>query len=310
MEIISNICAGLVGLLVFAVPVFLAITIVSLLLKKPKVKVFGIITIILVGAFLPLVIVGVLTNPQTWCKHKYIEVERTEPQIGVEGELVKECELCGKQEYEDIPALKENDINGNKTENTIDDVTSDGIAEKLIEFGMTADEAQQGREILLTCGVKSIDICEATDSNATIDGLVAFRGKIDDQRTFWFTVENREIFYVALNGEDLYDVDKGGYLKHFDDVHIPETEVSQSVWFDLTERSDDVLDKYFVNARYYDAWGVGRSDNMYMVQCQVYASNLIGTNDWIYAKVWYEQQSDDTFKVVGVQIDGQQYDVK
>jgi|GEM_PF-5272966 len=198
--------------------------------------------------------------------------------------------------------------------NTIDaemvEIESDGIAEKLVSLGFTEEEADEGRIILRQCGVPSIELCEPTDPNATVDGLICFRGKLDDDRVLIFTVENRKIFYVALNGEDLYDEDLGGFLKRFDEVHIPETALSESVKLNLRDKTESVLDKYFPNdTRYYDAWGFGREDNKYMVQCQVSDGSIL-SGDWIYAYVWYEEQNEGEYTVVGVKINGKQYEVK
>lgn len=197
-----------------------------------------------------------------------------------------------------------------QTNTSIAEITSDNIAEKLQEFGMTEEEAKKGREILLTCGVASIDGCKPTNSNSTIDGLIAFLWKIDNDRTVWFTVENREIFYVALNGEDLYNKDNGGFLKNFSDVHIPETAIENEVKINLKNLTEQTLDKYFKNAKYYDGWGIGRADNDYMVQCEVYATNDLKIKDWIPAKVWYTELDDGSFNVIGVQINGVQYELQ
>ncbi len=195
-----------------------------------------------------------------------------------------------------------------ESKEVVQDIVSDGIAEKLQEFGMTEEEAAAGRKILRSCGVENIDGCEPVDPNATVDGLIAFRDKIDKDRTFWFTVQNRAIFYVSLNGEDLYDEDQGGFLKKITDVHVPESQVSHETYRKLQDRTEQVLDMYFVDARYYDGWGVGRSDDNYMVRCEVDAANRLGIKDWVVAKVWYEDKGDENFEVVGVQIDGVQYD--
>ena len=80
-----------------------------------------------------------------------------------------------------------------ESKEVVQDIVSDGIAEKLQEFGMTEEEAAAGRKILRSCGVENIDGCEPVDPNATVDGLIAFRDKIDKDRTFWFTVQNRAI---------------------------------------------------------------------------------------------------------------------
>ena len=46
-----------------------------------------------------------------------------------------------------------------------------------------------------------------------------------------------------------------------------------------------------------------------MVQCQVSDGSIL-SGDWIYAYVWYEEQTEGEFTVVGVKINGKQYEVK
>lgn len=202
------------------------------------------------------------------------------------------------------------DVQGSESAEELSDIASDGIAERLVSFGMTEDEAQAGRDILRMCGVDSISGCEPTDASASVDGLVAFREVVDKDRVFWFTVDHREIIYVSLNGTDLYDKDKGGFLMTIDDVHVPESSVPSDVYRQLQDMTETVLDRYFVSAKYYDAWGIGREDEKYMVQCEVYASNALKMKSWVPAKVWYEDQGNGEFVVTGVQIDGTQYEVK
>ena len=198
--------------------------------------------------------------------------------------------------------IVENTANDEMVGETINElmpeITADAnpFVEKLISFGFTEEEATENAKILIQCGIPTISVCEPTDPNATVDGLVSYRGKFDDDRTIWFTVENRKIFYVSLNGEDLYDESKGGYLKNFNDVHIPESSVS-------------VLDGYFTSSRYYDAWGFAREDNQYMVQCQATDGSML-TSNWLNCRVWYEQQDNGDFVVTGVQINGKQYKLK
>lgn len=188
-------------------------------------------------------------------------------------------------------------------------IEEDSFIEKLVSFGFTESEAADGAALLKRCGVPSIDACEPTDTSATIDGLVAFRDRIDDDRVFWFTVENRKIFYVALNGEDLYDEYKGGFLKTFDEVHIPETSIDEATKRELLELAEATLDKYFgYGVCYYDAWGVGREDDNYMVQCQISDGSII-TDYWIFGRVWFEWK-DNSFVVMGVRIGDTQYEVK
>lgn len=204
-----------------------------------------------------------------------------------------------------------NEIVGETIDKLMPEITADTnpFVEKLISFGFTEEEATENAKILIQCGIPTISICEPTDPNATIDGLVSYRGKFDDDRTVWFTVENRKIFYVSLNGEDLYDEDKGGYLKNFDEVHIPETNISVTVSDELRNTTESVLDGYFASSRYYDAWGFAREDNSYMVQCQATDGSML-TSNWLNCRVWYEQQDNGDFVVTGVQINGKQYKLK
>ena len=202
------------------------------------------------------------------------------------------------------------EVVGEPVDESIPEIDSkvDPFVEKLMSFGFTESEAMDNAIILEQCGIPTIDICEPA-SNESIDNLVVFRGVMDDDRTIWFTVENRKIFYVSLNGEDLYDEDKGGYLKNFDEVHIPESSISVEVADTLRNKTESVLDSYFASSRYYDAWGYGREDNRYGVQCQASDGSLL-TSNWLYCYVWYDQQDNGEFTVVGVKINGVYYDLK
>lgn len=221
---------------------------------------------------------------------------------------VTESETTSAINTEETESSSDNvEINGTEIDTEIPDIASDNFAEKLISFGFTEDEASENAEILRQCGIPTIDICEPTSSNS-IDDIVSFRGKLDDDRIFIFTVDNRKIFYVSLNGEDLYDADNGGFLKKFDDVHIPEKSVTTEEFYTLRDETEAVLDKYFMDYRYYDAWGIGREDNIYMLSCQASDGSIL-TDNWFYCAVWYERQEDDSFKLTGVKINGRYYEV-
>ena len=245
--------------------------------------------------------------------HSMKEVSRIDATTTSKGEIVSQCERCGKQEKVSLPKIKDtstpkddNYVTGEKVDGELSDITTDNIVEKLCSFGFTESEAQEIREIFLLCGVTSIDGAKPTDPKATIDGLVAYRWVMDDDRTLWFTIDNRELFYIALNGVDVYDTDKGGFLININDVHIPESEISTSVKNTLKDLTERTLDGYFTNAKYYDAWGMGRQDDDYMVQCEVYAANKLGVSDWIKAKVWFKYDGEN-YNVTGVVIDGVRY---
>lgn len=201
------------------------------------------------------------------------------------------------------------DIDGETTDVVNEEIVDDGIVTKLVEFGFTENEAIEMRKLFVMCGVSSIDECEPTDPNASIDGVASFRAEWDKDRTFWFTVDHREVFYMSLNGTDVYDKDQGGFLINVNDVHVPESTMTVIQKEELRDLTEKVLDKYFKHTPYYDAWGMARSDDNYMVQCEAYASNDLGVKKYVQARVWYSFSGDE-YIVTGVSIDGVQYEVK
>ena len=246
--------------------------------------------------------------------HSMKEASRVEPTNTSEGKVVKRCERCGHEETEIIPrdesASKDTGfIEGNfdKVEGgALPDIESDNLVNELMERGFTTEEATQYREVFLMCGINSIAGAESSNPSATIDELVAYRIVMDDDRTLMFTIDKRELFYIALNGTDVYDTSKGGFLISIDDVHIPESEITRATAEKLRDKTTSVLEPYFINALYYDGWRYGRSDDNYAVQCEVYAKNRLGIKDWIFAKVYYEYDGTE-FVVTAIVIDGERY---
>ena len=104
------------------------------------------------------------------------------------------------------------DINGELADGGAEEIRGDSFMEKLLSFGLTEEEAAEARDILIQCGIPTIDNCEPLGKNTSIDGLICFIERLDDDRTIQFTMENRHIFYVGVNGEDLYDADNGGRI--------------------------------------------------------------------------------------------------
>lgn len=283
--------AALVACFIFAIG-FL----VKWITKKPKKK-WGIVALTAFVAFWVIGIVWGVVSPSD-----------SEKFDGGKSETAQ-TETAPPETPDTIETADE--IVGETVDELIPEITAETnpFVEKLVSFGFTEEEATENAKILIQCGIPTISVCEPTDSNATVDGLVSYRGKLDDDRMIWFTVENRKIFYVSLNGEDLYDEENGGFLKNFDEVHIPETSISVTVSDELRNKTESVLDGYFASSRYYDAWGFAREDNQYMVQCQATDGSML-TSNWINCRVWYEQQDSGDFVVTGVQINGKQYKLK
>ena len=280
------------------IPVSLIIFIVQAVRKKPSKKTWGIITIAAVVVFalsmgLSIAIDGVRSP--------------AEQNVADSSEFESSSENAAETVENTDSDEDEAFVAGDTIEGTIEDISpDDNLLVELVALGFTDEEADAARKVLLSCGIDSIEDFEATSSSASIDDLISYRKVIDGDRTAWFTVDHREIFYVSLNGVDLYDSDQGGFLMDINDVHIPESYISLETADTLKDMTESTLDQYFINASYYDEFGYAREDDNYMVQCQAYASNRIGIKDWVTAKVWFEDR-DGEFVVVGVVIDGQRY---
>ena len=144
MQIISTLCAIIVGIAMFVTPILLLIFLIRWAMKKSKKKI-GIATLIGVGCFIGFTILGVATDPSTYCEHEYhlvenhpatceepgyemyhcdlcdndskvkldklghdmVEVSRTEAAPGVDGEIVYQCTRCEKQDVEVLEKLPE-----------------------------------------------------------------------------------------------------------------------------------------------------------------------------------------------------------
>ena len=191
-------------------------------------------------------------------------------------------------------------------EGQLPDVESDDLVNELVALGFTQEEAAKYREVFLKCNVTSIKGAEPTSSTATINDLICYRIVMDDKRTLIFTIDKRELFYIALNGTDVYDTSKGGFLISIDEVHIPESEISYDVKSELGVKTQSILEPYFVKAKRFSNFAYGRSDDNYVVRCEVYAENRMGVKDTIMAFVYYEYNGNE-FKVTAISIDGVRY---
>lgn len=290
---------GLFGMLGFIVT--LVVLIIRAIKKKSK-KVAA----ILLPCFFVCFIIGVVITPTTPTTPN--ADTNTAPDTTFTPVIEGNTSVPSAENETTMPQGDVNDENfysGKTITEPIADIRSDGIAEKLISFGFTSDEAQEIRKIFVMCGVSSLEGCEPTDPSATIDGLVSFRAVWDKDRTFWFTVDKREVFYIALNGVDVYDTDKGGFLINVNDVHVPESEVSVDTYNKLQDLAMAAVDGYlkYPNSAYYDAWAVARADEKYMIQGEVQAKNALGTKEWLHFKVWFDNANGD-YAIEGITIDG------
>lgn len=115
------------------------------------------------------------------------------------------------------------------------------------------------------------------------------------------------MFYAGFLNENLYDSDKGGYLKNYNDVYVPKKEVSVEVFAELQLLSEDIVKQYlnYPDTANFDilSYSVGRSDNKYQITGSVNAKNGFGVEDNIPFSVWFVKK-DGKFTVKGVALKG------
>lgn len=186
---------------------------------------------------------------------------------------------------------------------------SSEIVEKLVEAGYTVEQASNIQQVLNTVGITEIEIYGMTgDPESGLNAMSCYaNGAEDDMHRFTMTTEDGEIFYVGFLNEDLYDVDQGGYLKDYSDVHVPETEVDVDTFLELQLRAEDAVRSCLAHPSTADfdmfAWGAGRSDDLYKITGRVSAANSFGVEDELSFGVWFEKK-DDSFDLTGVEING------
>lgn len=182
----------------------------------------------------------------------------------------------------------------------------ENITKKLMSFGFEYWEADVIHYAFLMCGLTNIDNAEPTNANATIDGLAVYRVVPNKKQTVVFTIKNRKLFYIEVNGVAIYDEDSGGFIKGKYDTVIVRKSVSDSERERLCKLTQFILDNYCIEAFEYDKWVVNRSNDEYMVQCEVYALSKRGSKNWVTAKVWYTDKGS-RFEETAVKVNGIRY---
>ena len=251
---------------------------------------------------------------------------------------VKVCSVCGEETVEKKNADKEtekpnnNDSkptdNNNKEENKenkdnffntdkdqkdTDSIKKDfGIetTDKLRELGFTVEEATSIYNIFVKIGVNQISDVQK-GAGTGIDNLQSFVAiaNNDKQLKFYFTVENRQLYYAGFRDAALYDSTEGGVLKNIGDVHIPKTDVDANTYSQLQVMSQNIVKQYLnypntAKFPWLDGWGVGRSDDNYRISGKVTAKNGFGVESEMTFSVYF-LKTNDTFTVEAVVIDGQ-----
>ena len=190
------------------------------------------------------------------------------------------------------------------------EVIDTSMIDTLVELGYSNKQASDIKEILNTIGIDEISVYGKTgEAQKGLNAVVCYaNGSKDGDRRFRFTTEDGVLFYAGFLDEDLYDTSKGGFLKKYQDVHIPESYVSGSVYSTLQNMAVEKIKTYLNHPLTADFgafdWRVGRKDELYMIRGTVEAKNSFGVKDELFFNVWFEDKGDESFVITNVAIDG------
>lgn len=101
MQTISSFMSILVAIEILALPVLLIVWLVRKAKKKPKMKWVKWFWL----SFALFLIIGVATNPVTWCRHEYKLVDSKEASCTENGYKKYHCDLCGNDKTETVKKL-------------------------------------------------------------------------------------------------------------------------------------------------------------------------------------------------------------
>ena len=305
-------------------PIFLVIWIIQIFLKRDTKRSRFFFLSLLIGGLLCFII-SFLTAPSTWCEHEYKLVEEKGATCTTDGEVVYHCDLCDSDKIEiieaeghnmvpiskinpttetqgkevnkcDICGFEETKINENLTDKK--DITTATKKSQIISVltlkGYTDEQANKINKILDELGINSIEIYAMTGiPQKGLNAVICYpNGSNDDDHKFTFTTDNGEIFYVGFLGEDLYDSEKGGILKRYNEVHIPNNEVDSNAELSLMMAAEDVIKRYLnypATADFHTmSWSFARSDDKYSASGTVSAQNAFGVEDEMPFTVYFE----------------------
>lgn len=204
----------------------------------------------------------------------------------------------------------QNDVWSGTSSSDTAEVIDTSMIDTLAEMGYSSKQASDIKKILNTIGIEEISVYGKTgEAQKGLNSVVCYaNGSKDGDRRFYFTTEDGVLFYAGFLDEDLYDSSKGGFLKKYQDVHVPESYVSGRVYSELQNLAIDKIETYLNHPSTADFgafdWRVGRKDEMYMIRGTVEAKNSFGIKDELFFNVWFEDKGDENFVITNVSIDG------
>jgi len=299
---------------IIACIVFFVLLIVNAVKKKPvKVQAIGI------GASFFIAIVALFTaailDPSEPKEKVAIETETEKEEVSVDKEKSDEKaeDETTAEAAEEQAQPEQTDDNAYYAQSTqkLSELESidTALTDLLVEKGYSIEHATAIQEILNTIGIESLEIESMTGEAETgLNSVVSYpNGYTDRDRRFYFTTEDGVLFYAGFLSEDLYDSEKGGYLKNYNDVHVPEKEVTRDDFYKLQELAEPAVKQClnYPNTANFDGFSyrVGRSDENYQLLGTVSAKNGFGVKDDLPFSVWFIKD-DNGFSIVGIAIDG------
>lgn len=185
------------------------------------------------------------------------------------------------------------------------------LLDTLVDKGYTIEHASEIAEILNTVGIESIKIENMTGTpEKGLNAVICYpNGYTTRDRRFYFTTEDGILFIAKFTSETLYDVEQGGFLKSYGDVHVPEKSIDMNTYTTLQGLAETEVKKYLNHPSSASFgmldWKIGRSDDNYKIMGCVSASNSFGVKDDLQFSVWFLKTSTG-FSIEAVVIDGQQ----
>lgn len=290
------VCLGLWALTAFVVmPILVVLLIACAIKKKPKKKIA--ISLLVSFVFSVVFVFGALFNVP--------EEMQTEMPSQTEQQTTEKTEKpSSTTDTNDSHFKTDGEVKGDVVE--IDTT----LVKTLTDAGYSLENATQIAEVLNGVGINSISIEAMTGQpEKGLNAVVCYpNGETERDKRFRFTTEDGIIFYAGFLNEDLYDVEQGGYLKKYSDVHIPEKSVDMNTYTTLQVMAETEVKKYlnYPSSASFGLldWGIGRSDDNYKIIGRVTAKNAFGVEDEIPFSVWFKK-TDNGFIVEGVTLDGQ-----
>ena len=221
-------CTFASGLLGIALGVLLICIVVRFFMRKPCKK----LGYAILGCFVGIVVFTAMGISNSPCEHEFAIIEKIDSTCSEKGKIRKYCTICEEEFTDDIATLPhlyvevsridpyqdiagllvmKCEVCGHETSSLITTpaTAKDNLRAEFMELGFTLEESGELRRIFLDCGIETIEGAKPASDTATIDDLIVYRIVLSENRVLFFTIDHRQLYYIGLNGLDVYDHKKG-----------------------------------------------------------------------------------------------------